>query len=70
MRTGGGPGGLTGEETAGLWVMDWTGSSGADCVNVAASSFRSNRVAFRNRHNHYDQADHSNRFNHFMSGIS
>jgi hypothetical protein len=69
MRTGGGTGGGTGEETAGLRVMDWTGGSGADCVNVAASPFRSNRGAFRNRHNHYDQANHFDRFNHFVTGI-
>jgi hypothetical protein len=69
-RIGRGTGGGTGGETAGLWVMHWTGSSGADCVNIAFSPFRSNRGAFRNRYNRYDQVDHSNRFNHFMTEIS
>ena len=66
MRTGEG----TGEGTAGPWVMGWTGSCGADCMSIVSSPFRSNRGAFRNRHNHYDQVDHSNRFNHFITGIS
>jgi hypothetical protein len=69
VENGGRNGGRNGEGTAGLWVMGWTGGSGADCVNVAASPFRLNRGAFRNRHNHYDQANHFDRFNHFVTGI-
>ena len=49
--------------------MDWKCRSGADCLNIVANSFRSNRGAFRNRYTRYDQADHPNRFNHFMTGI-
>ncbi|MGV2338875.1 MAG UNVERIFIED_CONTAM: hypothetical protein LVR18_34290 [Planctomycetaceae bacterium] len=69
MRTGGGAGGMTGEETAGLWVMDWAGGSGADGVNIVASPSRSNSGAFRNRRSRYDQADNSNRVNQLTTGI-
>ncbi|MGV2335649.1 MAG UNVERIFIED_CONTAM: hypothetical protein LVR18_16560 [Planctomycetaceae bacterium] len=57
MRIGGGTGGETGKEAASLRVMDWTGCSQADFVNIVASTSRSNRGAIRNRHNHYEQAD-------------
>ncbi|MGV2334740.1 MAG UNVERIFIED_CONTAM: hypothetical protein LVR18_11705 [Planctomycetaceae bacterium] len=63
-------GGRTGEETAGLWVMDLTGGSGADGVNIVASRFRSNRGAFWARRSRYDQADNSNRVNQLTTGIS
>ncbi|MGV2334739.1 MAG UNVERIFIED_CONTAM: hypothetical protein LVR18_11700 [Planctomycetaceae bacterium] len=49
--------------------MDWTGSSGADGVNIVASRFRSNRGAFWTRRSRYDQADNSNRVNRLTTGI-
>ena len=77
MRIGGatgvgtdvGNGGRTGEGMAALWVMGWTGGSGADGVSIVASPSRSNRGASRNRYSDYGQADNSNRFNHLSTGI-